>query len=340
MARSDLLLSLASASMTGDQKTAKNVIEAIIAEERAKNHKILAGQLLSTMESAQERSAALPGSSNRLNGRSSPDECIMELVPKKKIDDLILSQTNSRACHDFIEEQKRGDLLQAHGMEPRSRVLLIGPPGNGKTSLAEAIASSLAFPFFVVRYDSLIASYLGETATRLRHVFDYARTTPCVLFFDEFDTLGKERGDKHETGEIKRVVSSLLLQIDNLPSYTILIAATNHPELLDRAVWRRFQLRLELSYPSQNEREDYINNFTERVNEKFHEKSKEIARKLGKISFAEIEQFCFDVYRSKILCFGEKDMRNIVNEQLKMRFMRVSEPIVKGVNGCAKISDT
>jgi len=96
----------------------------------------------------------------------------------------------------------------------------------------------------------MIGSYLGETAARLKRVFDYARTTPCVLFFDEFDAIGKERGDTHETGEIKRVVSSLLMQIDELPSYTIVAAATNHPELLDRAAWRRFQLRLALPRPT------------------------------------------------------------------------------------------
>ncbi|HZH28300.1 MAG TPA: ATP-binding protein, partial [Azospirillaceae bacterium] len=102
-------------------------------------------------------------------------------------------------------------------------------------------------------YEVVIGSFLGETAGRLRRVFDFARTTPCVLFFDEFDVLGKERGDVHETGEIKRVVSSLLLQRDDVPSWTIIAAATNHSELLDRAAWRRFQLRLELPAPGEPE---------------------------------------------------------------------------------------
>lgn len=126
---------------------------------------------------------------------------------------------------------------------------MTGEPGNGKTSLAEGIAHALAVPLVVARYDGLIASYLGETSSRLAKLFDYVRTRACVLFFDEFDTVGKERGDAHETGEIKRVVSSLLLQIDSLPSHVVVVTATNHPELLDRAVWRRFQLRLELPPP-------------------------------------------------------------------------------------------
>ena len=131
--------------------------------------------------------------------------------------------------------------MRSHGLQPRHRVLLAGPPGNGKTALAEAIAEALALPFLIVRYEALIGSFLGETAQRLAQLFAFARTLPCVLFFDEFDVVGKERGDAHETGEIKRVVSNLLLQIDALPSHVIAVAATNHSELLDSAVWRRFQ---------------------------------------------------------------------------------------------------
>src|SRR5260370_12429021 len=134
-------------------------------------------------------------------------------------------------------------------MQARHRGLVSGPASNGKASLAEAIAEALAVQFFTVRYDALVGSYLGETNTRLARLFDYARTMPCVLLFDEFDAIGKERGDVHETGEIKRVVSFLLMQIDQLPSYVIIVAATNHAELLDRAVWRRFQLRIYIPPP-------------------------------------------------------------------------------------------
>ena len=108
-----------------------------------------------------------------------------------------------RACRELIEEQQRASLLRSHSLEPRHRVLLVGPPGNGKTSLAEAIAEALAVPFFVVRYDAIIGSFLGETASRLRRVFDYARTTPCVLFFDEFDAVGR-----NEATSMRRAKSS------------------------------------------------------------------------------------------------------------------------------------
>ena len=130
----------------------------------------------------------------------------------------MLPDSVAHAGRELVEEHRRSELLAAYNLQPRHRVLLTGPPGNGKTSFAEAIATELAVPLVSVRYESVIASYLGETAVRLSRLFDQVRTRRCVLFFDEFDVVGKERGDFHETGEIKRVVSSLLLQIDTLPS--------------------------------------------------------------------------------------------------------------------------
>jgi SpoVK/Ycf46/Vps4 family AAA+-type ATPase len=197
-------------------------------------------------------------------------------------------------------------------------VLLVGPPGTGKTTLAEALADAVAVSLFVVRYESMIGSYLGETAARLKRIFDYARTTPCVLFFDEFDAIGKERGDTHETGEIKRVVTSLLMQIDELPSYTIVVAATNHPELLDRAAWRRFQVRLRLPLPSQKELAQYVGAFLDRFGERVDLSATSIARGLGRISYAEAEQFCLDVRRRQILSMGAKPLRSIIADQLKL----------------------
>src|SRR3546814_109054 len=239
---------------------------------------------------------------------------------------MVLSETCLPAVEQLIEEQQRSSLLRAHGLDPRHRLLLVGPPGNGKTTLAEAIAEALAVPFFVVRYDAMIGSYLGETASRLKRVFDYVRTTPCVLFFDEFDAVGKERGDIHETGEIKRVVTSLLMHVDELPSYAVVIAATNHSELLDRAVWRRFQLRLGLPAPGEKELTENFDRFLASFDKHPGVTAPSIAKRLGAISYAEAEEFTLDVRRRDVMTMKERPLKKTIEEQLKLWQERV-QPI-------------
>lgn len=262
----------------------------------------------------------------RSRSRSRVRDYVFEAAPKKRLEDLLLPEACERACRELVEEQQRASLLRAHGLEPRHRVLLVGPPGNGKTSLAEAIAEALAVPFFVVRYDAVIGSFLGETASRLRRVFDYARTTPCVLFFDEFDAIGKERGDVHETGEIKRVVTSLLMQVDDLPSYTVVVAASNHSELLDRAAWRRFQLRLTLPAPNRDRIRRYVEAFAERLAEPLGTSAETIAKSLGRVSYAEVEEFCEDIRRRWTLSTGEHSLKGIVAQRLRQWRSRVRQP--------------
>ncbi|SLN74581.1 ATP-dependent zinc metalloprotease FtsH 3 [Roseivivax jejudonensis] len=327
MARSDLLISLVKAGSSGDSQSVRAAAEAIIAEEKAKNHNVLADRLTKALHvngngKGHQAPAVLGVTPTRHR------EFLLELTPEKRIEDLVLSDLNRRACTELIEEQQRASLLRAHSLEPRHRVLLSGPPGNGKTSLAEAIAEALALPFFLVRYEAMIGSYLGETAARLKRVFDYARTTPCVLFFDEFDAVGKERGDEHETGEIKRVVTSLLMQMDDLPSYTITVAATNHSELLDRAVWRRFQLRLSLNAPTRAELTTYFQRFADSMGQPMGRAAGSIAKALGAISYAEAEEFCLDVRRRHVLAMGELPLKKTVEERLKMWAARTS-PIAR-----------
>lgn len=230
---------------------------------------------------------------------------------------MFLDAASLAACRELVEEQHRRDILRSYGLEPRNRVLLSGPPGNGKTSLAEAIAAQLLVPLFVVRYEAVIGSFLGETSGRLKKLFDFVRTHQCVLFFDEFDTLGKERGDVHETGEIKRVVSSLLLQIDALPSHVVVVTATNHAELLDRAVWRRFQLRLSLPAPTLAQKEEWFTRFQARLDVPLGLSPKTLAAKIPASSFSDLEQFCEDVQRRYVLSLPDANPKRIVTERLK-----------------------
>jgi SpoVK/Ycf46/Vps4 family AAA+-type ATPase len=317
VARSDLLCDIIKYGLGGDLINFRKAAEAICAEERAKRHAVLADRIdgmLRTLSLAPSRES--PGTLiRRGNGESN---AVIEKIPEKRLESLLLNQNVTDSCLEMIEEQMRADHLRSYGLEPRNKLLLIGPPGNGKTSLAEAMAEKLILPFLTVRYESLIGSYLGETASRLDKLFDYVKTRQCVLFFDEFETLGKERGDIHETGEIKRVVSSLLLQIDALPSYVFVIAATNHDSLLDRAAWRRFQVRLTLEAPSTDDLELWFRRFEKNASFKFGVEPLTLARKLSGHSYAEAEEFALSVYRRYILGLPVEKAKDITKKRLEL----------------------
>lgn len=319
MARSDLLINLVQAATRNDQMLLKKAVEALVAEERAKQHHILADRLAEYLKG----NGSLPLSSpSPIDDRV--QNLLFEVTPNRKLQDLILSETVRGACQELIEEHHRRELLRSYNLEPRHRLLLAGPPGNGKTSLAEALAEALMVPMLVVRYEGVIGSYLGETALRLKRLFDHVRVRRCVLFLDEFDVLGKERGDVHETGEIKRVVSSLLLQMDALPSHVVVVTASNHPELLDRAVWRRFQLRLLLPVPEVAQLEEWFRRFENRLGEPLGYSPRTLAEKLKGLSFAEVEDFGADILRRKVLAMPGGNLKQIVCERLKQWHVRFS----------------
>lgn len=320
MARADLLVSLVRAGATGDELLFRRSVEAIIAEERARQHHVLADRLAENMKLKGAAPAAGPS-----RGSSEAAGLIHEVRPRRELDELILPDEVSAASRELVEEQQRADLLRSHGLEPRHRVLLAGPPGNGKTTLAEAVATALSVPLFVVRYEGLIASYLGETAVRIARLFEFARSRRCVLFFDEFDAIGKERGDTHETGEIKRAVSSLLLQVDALPSHVVVVTATNHPELLDRAVWRRFQLRLHLPAPSRAQAQRWFEAFEERADFELGYSARTLADRLKGLSFAELEDFAADVHRRYVLALPAADTKSIVKQRLSQWSRRYTQ---------------
>lgn len=312
MARADLILNLVKASRQGNDAQVRKTVEALAANERAKNHTILADRLLAQLQIGNGHATnSIPVT--KLSGMP----LVAETIPSRQLEDMTLVPLVAETARELVAEHHRADLLRSYNLEPRNRVLLTGPPGNGKTTLAEALAEALGIPFFVVRYEAVIGSYLGETAQRIAKVFEHARSRHCVLFFDEFDAVGKERGDTHETGEIKRVVSSLLLQIDALPSYVVAVAASNHPELLDRAVWRRFQIRLDLKPPTQRQIEEWYCRFEQRTGHSFGIKAREVARKLRGLSFADVEEFCTDLLRKLVLDGPDARPKDILDCRLR-----------------------
>ena len=318
MARSDLLVSLVKAGASGDRSSLTSTVEAIVAEERAKSHHTLADRIHRALQTAP-----VSASSELRRPNAAGRDFVIETEPQACLDSLILTLPAEQLSRQLIEEQRRASLLRAQGMQPRHRVLLSGPPGNGKTSLAEALAEAIAVPLLTVRYDALVGAYLGETNARLSRLFEYARTAPCVLFFDEFDAVGKERGDVHETGEIKRVVSFLLTQLDQLPSYVVVVAATNHAELLDRAVWRRFQLRIDMPSPAIEATAVLIDRFFAAWPEDPGMTAKSVATQMGSTSFAEAFEFCQNVRRRHILSQGGEALKAVLAQELRLWKTRI-----------------
>lgn len=319
MARADLILDLIKTSFEGNKYQFKKVVEALIAEERSKQHLLLADKLQSELD------AMLRSVDKDLQGRNVASTAVapvvnnflQEVPVRKSFDDIILPDEVKKIVTLFVEEQLRADLLRTYSLEPRHKIMLVGKPGTGKTSFAEALAERLMVPLYMVRYDALIGSYLGETAMRLRQLFDFVSTRKCVLFFDEFDTIGKERGDSHELGEIKRVVSSLLLMTDSLPSYTIVIGASNHPELLDRAVWRRFQLRVELPMPNKDSIQRWLEMFQRKYSIDFQYNVSKLATELVGNNFGDIETFALTIMRRHILSLPDNNVNNFIKEELE-----------------------
>lgn len=166
---------------------------------------------------------------------------------------IVLSKYVEEEIQGFIECYRSRDKLLKAGLDVSNSLLLYGPPGCGKTSVAQYISSITELPLVTARLDGLISSLLGSTAKNIRKIFDYASKRECILFLDEFDVIAKLRDDKNELGELKRVVNSLIQNIDSLNNNSILIAATNHHELLDPAIWRRFSSIITLEKPQKEE---------------------------------------------------------------------------------------
>ena len=207
-----------------------------------------------------------------LSSKPVDGESRMEMVDVTypSIDDsfLILNKDTEIEIQDFIKCYFHRDKLISAGLDEPNTLLLYGPPGCGKTTVAKYISSKIGLPLVTARLDGLISSLLGSTAKNIRKIFDFASKQECILFLDEFDVIAKVRDDKNEMGELKRVVNSLIQNIDVFSRDSIIIAATNHHELLDSAIWRRFSRVLSLEKPSVEEIDTIISRYvtTQNIN--------------------------------------------------------------------------
>jgi len=238
-----------------DDLAFRRATQAIIEEEEAKRHTGLARDLRRLLASGG-RSVAVDASPAPEPPRDRDTNVpLADVSPPSSISlvDLVFPRSVGERLDRLIAEVAHWPALDAAGVPRRNRILLYGPPGCGKTTVAAAISGELGLPLLTMRIDSVISSYLGETAANLRHLFDYAANVPSVVLLDEFDSLGKLRDDPTDHGELRRVVNATLQLIDTYRGPSLLIAATNSPGILDAAIWRRFDEVIELPLPTRDE---------------------------------------------------------------------------------------
>jgi len=220
--------------------------------------------------------------------------------PEYRLSDMVLSDQLANQLKRIIREHRSSAKIMEHGLSPRRKLLLIGPPGTGKTLSASVLAGELGFPLFQVRLDGLITKFMGETAAKLRQIFDVTIQTRGIYFFDEFDAIGSERGLANDVGEIRRILNSFLQMIEQDSSNSLIIAATNHPEILDRALFRRFDDVLKYENPDGQQAARLLRERLTNYSEKNIEWGPIGATSVG-LSYAEIAKACHDVIKDALM---------------------------------------
>lgn len=330
MARSDLLKKLFSSYNNDDRELFMKTAYELIADERKKNHSIFADELEMVLNGGKKQYSYSMSAMKNVTAQNSDKETrLVEIVyPDKYFDDVVLPQEKVLQLEEVIREFQNWDILFSNGVEPISKLLFYGPPGCGKTISANILASEIGIPLMYVRFDALVSSYLGETASNIRKVFDLAKSDSFIILFDEFDAIGRSRNDVTEHGEIKRVVNTFLQQLDNFKGRSIIIAATNFEQSLDYAIWRRFDDTIRFDLPSNDEK---FKLFALRL-KMFNGPAYAFENFLGltdNFSHADVENVCKIIMRKCILAgkrnYSKKDIEYAVEKQMQMVALRKSQ---------------
>jgi SpoVK/Ycf46/Vps4 family AAA+-type ATPase len=250
----DQLSKLFKALASKDLPTAEHVAHEIASDEEEKGHRTAAQLLKGSLVSNGTRSlSALDGHINGNGIASLLTGALSRRNSTVRLGDVVLRPDARRRLEDLTREFRGQARLKSLGIRRRSKLILHGPPGCGKSLTAQALANELRVPMYIVRFDSVIGAYLGQTATHLRQLFQFAESTQCVLLFDEIDALGKRRGNPTDVGELDRIVIALMQELELSDLLGFVIATSNMPDSLDEALWRRFDLAI--NFPAPNKRE-------------------------------------------------------------------------------------
>jgi SpoVK/Ycf46/Vps4 family AAA+-type ATPase len=307
MATAEQIKALLRSHIERDENRFYSIALQVAAKEARNGHTKLAGDIKSLVEKAQRLNApsqmgSIRSISTTLTNRS-PQELngLLELShPAARMAELILSSETQSRIDRIIIEQRQKDKLSQFGLFPRRKMLFTGPPGTGKTLTASILAAELKLPLYTIVLDSLITRFMGETASKLRLIFDHIKQTRAIYFFDEFDAIGTQRGAQNDVGEIRRVLNSFLLFVEQDTSESIIIAATNHPELLDKALYRRFDDIIPFEKPDKENIRKLIKNRLSQF-KLTNIKWETVLSKSENLSSAEITRACEDAAKEAVL---------------------------------------
>jgi len=301
------------------------VAEDIIEEEETKHNNKLAkdlrrvlynGSKAKTYLDRDRKSLSIPRDSER--GLS-----LLEIKDFKRAwSDLIVEDNIKKSLERVVLENEKREVLEINGLKPKQKLLFFGPPGCGKTLAAEVLSTVIGYPMVYVRFDGLISSYLGETASNLRKVFDFIERGQWIVFFDEFDAIGKERDSPFEHGEMKRVINSFLQMLDNFKGDSIITAATNHQHLLDPALWRRFDELIYFGFPDKERRLGIFKKYLRAIitNDLDWEY---LVDKTEGMSPADIEMICLDSMKEIVLSNEKLLIKNVLEEYIQKQLERI-----------------
>lgn len=328
MAIANQIKALLKSHVDGDDALFLSIAMQMAAQEAKKGHGNLAKEIRDLIDSAKSRpkfaeSKAIP----LAKPKGELSQLLNVSYPQIRLVDMVLSENIQAKLDRLIKEHKHVQKLRTHGLSPRKKLLLVGPPGTGKTMTASVLAGELGLPLFIVRLESLMTKYMGETAGKLRLIFDAIEQTRGVYLFDEFDSIGSQRGNTNDVGEIRRVLNSFLQMIEQDTSDSLLIAATNHHELLDHALFRRFDDLIEFDLPGNNEIITALKSKlavfkTSRI------LWKKVAEAALTLSYGDITRACEDAIKDAIIhnkeVVSQVDLINAIKERRLVRYKAAS----------------
>ena len=326
MATAEQLIALINSIGEGDRTRFYRVALQVAAKEARKGHRNVAQELREAIDKARanEKVVSRPkGPVPIAQPRGDLEGLLTASFPETSLRQMVLAEPVETSLRRLLAEHRQAHRLYEHGLSPRRKLLLVGPPGTGKTFTSQAIAGELKLPLFKVRLEGLITRFMGETAAKLRLVFDAMHEQKGVYLFDEFDSIGADRGTPNDVGEIRRVLSSFLQFIEADESESLIVAATNHMKILDSALFRRFDDVIRYELPDEARRaeafEEFLATFTkEKVD------WTNIASAAEGLSYADIRRACEDAAKDVILGGGdliaESHILNAIKERQRANF--------------------